>query len=432
MTPVVNPPSIEAHLESVLIEWTDNDIQNSTFEGSAREVLRVGYDRNHPIGDLVFNPSAQPGQDDYGNLYITVGDGAGGETPGVTHAFPQQLNVLMGKILRITPDIQLRSRDMLSANGRYRIPSTGSDPNPFIAVAGARPEIYAYGFRNPHRLSWDAQSKTLLENEIGLHVWEEINIIKKGGNYGYAEREGFEQVFVGGPNNGKTSSETNPPVPFPNPDVLKVEGLPSPVAPLYPAAMYTHLEGDSLANGFVYRGKLMPKLAGKYVFSDMTTARLFYADLTEMIAVRGTRDKPAEIHELEIMYKGSNEGSKSPVKRRMYDIVADAFARKGGIARPESAGQSNKGVLPGVAGIPGGWRGDAFEPGKADANGVVYGGGRPDIRIAMGGDGELYILSKSDGVIRTIDCRGEMTDAFSARPRKTRTLCRFIPPCLQM
>jgi len=91
------------------------------------------------------------------------------------------------------------------------------------------------------------------------------------------------------------------------------------------------------------------------------------------------------------------------VKRRMYDIVADAFARKGGIGRPESAGpQSQKGVLPGVAGIPGGWRVDAFEPGKADAAGVVYGGGRPDIRIAVGGDGELYILSKSDGMIRKL------------------------------
>jgi hypothetical protein len=395
VTPAMNPPSIQAHLESVLIEWTDNDIRNSTFEGSAREIVRIGYDRNHPVGDLIFNPSAQPGQDDYGNLYITVGDGAGGETPGVTHAFPQQLNVFMGKILRITPDIQLRPRDMLSANGRYRIPSSGSDPNPFIAVAGALPEIYAYGFRNPHRLAWDAPSHTLIENEIGLHDWEEINIITKGGNYGYAEREGFEQVFVGGPNNGKTGSQINPPVPFPNPDVLKVEGIANPVTPVYPTAVYSHWEGDSLANGFVYRGKLMPKLVGKYIFGDMTTARLFYTDLNEMIATRGTRDKPAEIHELEIMYKGS--------KRRMYDIVADAFAQKGGIGRPESAGsQSKNGVLPGAAAMPGGWRGDKFEAGKADANGIVYGGGRPDIRIAVGGDGELYILSKSDGMIRKL------------------------------
>jgi hypothetical protein len=403
MTPAVNPPSVQVHLESVIIEWTDNEIRNTTFEGSAREILRAGYDRNHPIGDLLFNPSAQQGQEDYGNLYITVGDGAAGETPGVTQTFPQRLNVLMGKILRITPDIQLRPRDMVSANGRYRIPSTGSDPNPFIAVAGARPEIYAYGFRNPHRMSWDARSNTLIENEIGLRGWEEINIITKGGNYGYSEREGFEQLFVGGPNNGKTGSLTSPQTPFPSPDVLSVDGITNPVTPLYPAAVYSHWEGDSLANGFVYRGKLLPQLVGKYIFCDMTTARLFYSDLAEMIATRGTRTKTAAVHEIEIAYKSPNERSNSPVKRRMYDIVADAFARKGGIGRPESAGpQSNKGVLPGVAAIPGGWRADVFEQGKADADGVPYGGGRPDLRIAADSDGELYILSKSDGVIRKL------------------------------
>src|SRR5438477_12513330 len=103
------------------------------------------------------------------------------------------------------------------------------------------------------------------------------------------------------------------------------------------------------------------------------------------------------------MYKSPNDASKSPVKRRMYDIVADAFARKGGIAKPESApAQSHDGVLPGVATIPGGWRGDAFERGKADADGVPYGGGRPDIRFAVGNDGEIYILSKSDGMIRKL------------------------------
>ncbi len=403
ITPAVNPPGGQAHLESVLIEWTDADIRNSTFEGAAREILRVGYDRNHPIGDLLFNPLAQPGHDDYGNLYISVGDGAGGETPGITHTFPQQLNALLGKILRITPDINLRPRDALSANGRYRIPSTGPDPNPFIGVAGARGEIYAYGFRNPHRISWDVPSNTLIENDIGLHYWEEINIVTKGGNYGYAEREGLEQLSVGGPNNGKTGSQIEPQTPFPNADALAVEGIARAVTPVYPAAVYSHWEGDSIANGFVYRGKLMPQLAGKYIFSDMTTARLFYSDLAEMIATHGMRTKTAEIHELQIMYKSPYDSSKAPVKRRMYDIVADAFARKGGIPRPDSAGPNSKeGVLPGASGMPGGWRVNVFDPGKPDPDGVPYGGGRPDTRIAMGGDGELYILSKSDGMIRKL------------------------------
>src|SRR5437879_11920276 len=195
-TPAVNPPAGPAHLESVLVEWTDTNIRNSTFEGTAREILRTGYDRNHPMADLVFNPMAKPGDADYGNLYISIGDGAAGETPGPSHTLPQRLDTLVGKILRITPDINLRPKDTLSANRRYRIPSAGSDPKPFVSVTGARGEIYAYGLRNPHRLQWDVETKTLIADDIGVHYWEEVDIITKGGNYGYAEREGNEQFFV--------------------------------------------------------------------------------------------------------------------------------------------------------------------------------------------------------------------------------------------
>src|ERR1700674_1525183 len=118
MTDPVNPPAGPVHLESVLVEWTDTNVRNATFEGAARELLRVGYDRNHPMDDTIFDPLAKPGSSDYGNLYIGVGDGAQGETPGPSHTLPQQLNTLLGKILRITPDINLRPKDMLSPNGR--------------------------------------------------------------------------------------------------------------------------------------------------------------------------------------------------------------------------------------------------------------------------------------------------------------------------
>src|SRR5580704_15880844 len=126
-TDTVNPPAGPVHLESVLVEWTDTNIGNATFEGTAREILRVGFDRNHPMGDTIFNPLAKPGMPDYGNLYIGIGDGAQGETPGPSHTIPQRLDTLLGKVLRITPDINLRPKDTLSANGRYRIPSTGAD-----------------------------------------------------------------------------------------------------------------------------------------------------------------------------------------------------------------------------------------------------------------------------------------------------------------
>jgi len=392
-TPVVNPPAGPVHLESVLVEWTDTNIRNSTFEGTAREILRTGYDRNHPMADLIFNPLARPGDADYGNLYISIGDGAAGETPGPSHMLPQRLDTLVGKILRITPDLNLRPKDMLSSNGRYRIPSAGPDPNPFLSAQGARGEIYAYGFRNPHRLQWDVETKTLIADDIGVHYWEEVDIITKGGNYGYAEREGDEQFFVN--DAGKTGSLMNPPVPFPEKDLLRVNGISEPVAPLYPVAVYSHREGDSIGNGFVYRGKLMPQLRGKYIFNDMTTGRIFYADFAEMLAAHGRRNQQAQIHELQIAYKGPANAAGQPAKRRMFDIVAETYARKGGMPPPDR-------VLPGAGAATTRAQDPAHAEPKMDPEGVAYGGGRADIRMALGGDGELYVLSKSDGMIRKL------------------------------
>lgn len=391
-TPTVIPPAGPYHLESVLVEWTDTNIRNATFEGTARELLRVGFDRNHPMADLVFNPLARPGRDDYGNLYISVGDGAQGETPGPGHTLPQQLNTLLGKILRITPDINLRPKDTLSPNGRYRIPSTGLDPNPFVKVDGARGEIYAYGLRNPARMTWDVPTKTLLVNDIGLHYWEEVNIVTKGANYGYSEREGNEQLFVD--SSGKTGSLMTPPVAFPERDLLHVDGIDEPVAPVYPAAVYSHQDGDSIGSGFVYRGKLMPQLRGKYIFNDMTTGRIFFTDLAEMIPTHGQRNHQASIHELQIVFKSPYDtSSQVAVKRRMFDVVAEAYAHKGGIPAQDH-------VLPGGAAATTGWRDPEHKQLKTDPEGVPYGGGRADVRIAVGGDGELYVLSKPDGMIR--------------------------------
>jgi hypothetical protein len=394
-TPVMKPPLGDVENESVLIEWTDKNIKNSTFEGTAREVLRVGFNSLiHPMGDIVFDPLAKPGSANYGNLYVSTGDGGSGETPSL-QTTPQSLNALQGKILRITPDLTLRPKDKLSENGRYRIPSTGPDANPFISVAVAKPEIFAYGFRNPHRLDWDPVTNLLLVNDIGLHSWEEINIVTKGGNYGYSKREGNEVLIV--PGGGKTGTQSNPQVPFPETDLLTVEGLDKPVAPIYPAAVYSHAEGDAIGSGFVYRGKLMPQMVGKYIFTDITTGRIFYTDLDEMIASRGVRGKQAPIHEIQVMYKSPyDQSAKAPVKRRMYDIVAETYAHKDGVANPDSP----QGVLPGAAAGTGGWRGKTFLPGTIDPYGVAYGGGRSDVRLSLGGDGELYIMSKSDGMIR--------------------------------
>ena len=88
--------------EAVVIEWTDSDISNSTFEGTARELMRVQYNgRIHPMGDLIFNPAARPGEPDWRVMYFSTGDGGSGEQKSDIRSNPQRLDTLVGKILRI-------------------------------------------------------------------------------------------------------------------------------------------------------------------------------------------------------------------------------------------------------------------------------------------------------------------------------------------
>ena len=184
----------------------------------------------------------------------------------------------------------------------------------------------------------------------------------------------------------KTGGKFNPPRPLPSPDLIKVEGLENPVTPVYPAAAYSHRDGASIGSGFVYRGKLMPQLVGMYLFSDIVTGRLFYCDLNDMLASRGLSDKLASIYELQVMYQSPYVNSAAgPVKRRMFDIVADAYSHREGFPLP-------KVVLPGLAALT--------NAGQLDPEGVPYRGGRVDLRLSVGGDGEIYMLSKTDGMIR--------------------------------
>ncbi|HJU42467.1 MAG TPA: PQQ-dependent sugar dehydrogenase, partial [Vicinamibacterales bacterium] len=150
-TPIVTPGPITR--EGILIEWTDTNRANLTFEGTAREVLRLQLNaRIHPLGDVVFNPAARAGDPDWRVMYVGVGDGGSGESPRPdTRSNPQRLDTLVGKILRIIPSLDdHKTTSTISDNGRYRIPND----NPFVSLDGARKEIWALGFRNPHRLHW--------------------------------------------------------------------------------------------------------------------------------------------------------------------------------------------------------------------------------------------------------------------------------------
>ena len=178
--------------EAVLLEWHDTDIHDAVFQGTVREILRLKENtRIHPTADLIFNPDAKPGDPDWRALYVACGDGGSGESNNpIMRSNPQRLDTLVGKILRILPDLNLRTAtSTVSENGQYRIPND----NPFAGKPGVRGEIWAYGLRNPARLTWEP-GEPLIANVIGLNTWETVDFIHRGANYGYSLREGNQML----------------------------------------------------------------------------------------------------------------------------------------------------------------------------------------------------------------------------------------------
>ena len=362
-TEPVRTPGEDRH-EAVLVEWTDTTPANTTFEGTARELLRIpAGSRFHPMGDLAFNPTARQGDPDWRVLYVGCGDSAAGEQKTAIRLNPQRLDTLAGKILRIVPDPSARiPSSTVSENGRYRIPND----NPFVSVAGARKEIWAYGLRNPHRLAWAVDPVSpanvhLIANVVGLATWETVVIVHKGANYGYSEREGRQMLR---PDNSLASLPDDDRIPVHVSDTV-VNGT---VAPRYPVLEYAHdaSGGDAIAGGFEYRGKAIPGLRGKYVLGDTSTGRLWWADFGEMLSADGSHPpKVAQLHELRVSWNGR-------VYPTLFDIVRTAYHARGG-----------KHVdLPGRA--------------------TLAPNGRVDVRFAVDRDGEIYLLTKSDGVIRKV------------------------------
>jgi mono/diheme cytochrome c family protein len=204
-TPALSTPMIpDARFarDMVVVEWTDRQLGNATFEGTAREVLRLRIPGLfHPLNEITFNPVARPGDPDWRVMYLGVGDSGTGERPGPMRMHAQRLDTLHGKILRIIPMLsEHEATSRVSENGRYRIPND----NPFISVEGARKEIWALGLRNPHRMAWYVDparpsEPVLLAFNIGLVSWETVVIVKKGANYGYPLREGTQSMS---PTNG--------------------------------------------------------------------------------------------------------------------------------------------------------------------------------------------------------------------------------------
>ncbi len=240
--------------QSVVASWkVDENNPNKVDPNSRVELMRIDQPQmNHNGGMIQFGPD--------GYLYIGLGDGGGandsnpnGHNPKIGNS--QDMSLVLGKILRI--DVNGKN----AKNGRYGIPSD----NPFVSGDGLD-EIYATGFRNPWRFSFD--DKQLIVADVGQNKVEEIDIVEKGKNYGWRYKEG---TFNFNPADGSISTDMTG-VP---------EGLVDPVA------QYDHDEGISVTGGFVYRGKAIPELAGKYVFADYSKSfgqpqgRLFYTDLSK-------------------------------------------------------------------------------------------------------------------------------------------------------
>ncbi|MFN8499578.1 MAG: PQQ-dependent sugar dehydrogenase [Anaerolineae bacterium] len=216
---------------STLVRYTVSDDPNRADPASAEVIFTAQQPSfpNHKGGELTFGPD--------GYLYLGLGDGGGAGDPAKN---AQNLGSPLGKILRFD----------VGRGAPYAIPAD----NPFKSRNGARPEIWAYGLRNPWRFSFDRATGDLYIADVGQNVWEEINVqprASKGGeNYGWNRMEGNHC--------------------FPPDSQCQTQGL------VRPVAEYNHSEGGcSVTGGFVYRGAAQPALSGAYILADYCTGKFW-------------------------------------------------------------------------------------------------------------------------------------------------------------
>jgi glucose/arabinose dehydrogenase len=196
---------------------------------------------NHNGGTVVFGPD--------GFAYLSIGDGGAANDP---HHYAQNLGSLLGKVIRI--DVSRKG----DKGEPYAVPAD----NPFVGREGALPEIWASGTRNIWRMAFDPKTGDLWAGDVGQNIYEEVSLIKRGGNYGWNAREGFH-AFRGGKGEG----------PFEEPIVE-----------------YHHREGLSITGGQVYRGKAIPALDGVYIYADFVSSNVWGIRMID-----GTPTKPAII-----------------------------------------------------------------------------------------------------------------------------------------
>jgi glucose/arabinose dehydrogenase len=243
--------SLSVFMQWVVTEWKAENPAASVFKGTDREVLRIdNASQAHGMQELTFNPNSKKGDPDYGLLYIGYGDGGTAEKrfAGISN---HKGAGIYSSILRIDP----AGKD--GVNGQYGIPKI----NPFSGIPGKAGEIIAYGFRNPNRIFWDATGN-LHATDIGQHSIEEINRIEPAKFYGWPIREGTFTINPFG------SFRTLYPLPADD----KKFGV------TYPLVQLEHDETVAIIGGYTIPDG---PLKGKFVFGDIPSGRLFFADLGE-------------------------------------------------------------------------------------------------------------------------------------------------------
>ena len=214
------------------VSATDRDKADPATERILLEIPLINW--NHHGGNILFGPD--------GYLYIGVGDTS---KRNDEQRMAQMNPVLVGKILRI----DVNSREYHNA---YGIPAD----NPFASGLNAQPQIYAYGIRNPWGLHFDDKGR-LWMGDVGQDLWEEINWVVKGGNYGWSYREGSR--------------------PFP----LRTDSPPVDAKLIDPIFEYNHGEGLSITGGIVYHGKSLPALQGAYIYGDFVLGKIWALKVTD-------------------------------------------------------------------------------------------------------------------------------------------------------
>ena len=320
--PDFTSPGVKPTHDTVLLEWTAKTPTAEAYDGGPpRELFRMRQPfANHNAGDLSFHPLAKPGSPEFGLLYVGVADGGSGGDP---MNLSQNLGSAFGKIFRIDP---LGSN---SRNKKYGIPAS----NPFVKTKDALGEVYALGVRNPQRFAWDPRNGNMFVADIGQNIVEEVSPVSAGANLGWNTWEGSYR--------------------FISRQAVSAEKPRSDPAMTYPVAEYGQidplLQNQSAASGLiVYRGKEIPQLSNRLIFTDMPSGEIFYVSADKL-----------------------PPGGQDPIRRVMIGTEGDFKT----VLQVIQAKNQQQGKKPAT---------------------------RADLRISAGPANQIFLLNKGDGVIRVL------------------------------